>query len=264
MPQDLEQYNQGFYNQQANESYKTAKNVLELIFEKIMLPKSVLDIGCGVGSWLKAATELGANDIFGIDGSDLAKINLFIDSDRFEQRDLTKFTHLNRQFDMAISLEVAEHISSDKHHAYIKTICSHSETILFSAAIPYQGGTGHVSENWPQYWKTQFSAHGYECFDIIRPIIWDAKGISFWYKQNILMFAKGKAASLLKERGYSPATNVLALVHPEMYLWAMQRDKKLSKDVYARDLAYYFQVKDNVQKSIEFPIAYGEEYNCVY
>lgn len=254
-------YNKNFYINQASSSLKSGIGTLSFLFDLIGKPASVLDVGCGTGSWLAAAHNQGVEDIFGVDGGSSAKEMLMIPPSCFRELDVSKSFTLNKKYDLLITLEVAEHLNSESHRSFIQNLIDHSDVVLFSAAIPYQGGTGHCSENWPAYWCKLFSSFGYDCFDVIRPVIWDAPGIDFWYKQNIFLYVKsGKAASLGLVYGQR-TQNPLALVHPEMYLWSMRRSEELTEQQYHFDRKYYFDLKDGKSTAFISVPEYGSQFN---
>ena len=134
-------YNKKFYENQKRGSISSGHVILEYI-QTLFDFNSVVDIGCGVGSWLKSVEKMGISDFIGLDGP-YAEDKLIIPGDNFNSIDLEKPIHLERKFDIAISLEVAEHLSIDRADSFINDMCKLSDIILFSAAIPYQGGTGH-------------------------------------------------------------------------------------------------------------------------
>jgi hypothetical protein len=125
----------------------------------------------------------------------------------------------NRVFDLALCLEVAEHLPENKAPLLVDNLTSSSSVILFSAAIPYQGGTNHYNEQWLSYWIKLFNNKGYKEVDLLRPLIWDNVNIMPWYKQNIIIFCKDSCIldKLLDIRNKS--NYVLSLVHPSIYLW---------------------------------------------
>jgi hypothetical protein len=55
-------------------------------------------------------------------------------------------------------LEVGEHISESAANHFIESLTTHAPVVLFSAAIPYQGGDHHVNEQFLPYWVERFSA----------------------------------------------------------------------------------------------------------
>jgi hypothetical protein len=109
---------------------------------------------------------------------------------------------------------VAEHLNQNVADTFVDSLCRHSDVVLFSAAVPGQGGTHHVNEQWPSYWAARFSAREYECFDILRNRIWADERVDWWYRQNLLLFATGEAkAQLAKQWTPSPGT-MLDIAHP--------------------------------------------------
>lgn len=171
-------------------------------------PTSLLDIGCGIGTWLKAAADRGVEDIFGIDGIDFPPGQLLIPPQNFACRDLTVPIDLRRRFDMVICLEVGEHLETASSRILIETIARHSDTVIFSAACPGQPGQHHVNCQWPDYWQQLFNSVGFVCEDALRPKLWEVPEIEYWYKQN--MFLARRSAQAGKE------PRIKAILRPEM------------------------------------------------
>ncbi|MBK5214576.1 MAG: methyltransferase domain-containing protein [Flavobacteriaceae bacterium] len=191
----------------------SAEIILPYVFN-IVNPQSVLDIGCGNGSWLKVCKDLGVKEIFGVDGIQVPTEELMIGDDKFLKYDLTKKLDLERKFDIVISLEVAEHLSEDSANTFIDSLTKHASVVLFSAAIPEQGGQYHLNEQWPKYWQEKFKNRGFQTFDILRTEFWDNENVLWWYKQNMILFVnEGESAFNL----YKPTENVLSLIHPQLY-----------------------------------------------
>ncbi|MGE4288392.1 MAG: class I SAM-dependent methyltransferase [Salinivirgaceae bacterium] len=188
---------------------KSAEIVVPILLE-LFQPKSVLDVGCGIGTWLAVFEQHGIEDYLGVDGNyvDRDVLNTYIKKTSFYPYDLRNELMLNRKYDLVISLEVAEHIEEMYANDFLKTLINHSDIIVFSAAIPKQGGENHLNEQWMSYWIEKFSAHNYFAHDIIRPQIWNNKKVDFWYKQNMIVFKKG-------ERNNS---KILDIVHPVHFL----------------------------------------------
>lgn len=178
-----------WYHERHLKSYPSAKLILSEL-KKIHNFESVADLGCGVGTWLFTAKELGAGTVKGLDGSSIAPEHMKISPSEFQNFDLNKPLTLNRKFDLAISLEVAEHINSEFIDNYFKLLTSLSSIVLFSGAIPGQGGHGHINEQEPNYWIQKFRENGFKLFDVVRPIIWDKEEVLPWYKQNCMLFIK--------------------------------------------------------------------------
>ena len=185
-------------------------------------PSSVIDVGCGVGTWLAVLAESGVADAWGIDGDYVDRTLLEIPQERFLPHDLTLPIHLERRFDLVLCLEVAEHLPADSAHTLIDSLVSLGPVIVFSAAIPFQGGTHHVNEQWPEYWARHFSAKGYAPVDYVRRQIWQLHDVAWYYAQNILLFVERgylNSNSFLRQEVENTPPTPLSLVHPVKYLW---------------------------------------------
>jgi hypothetical protein len=196
-------------------SRRSAHVVLPLIFA--LLPvTSLIDVGCGTGSWLRAAMDLGIDDVAGVDGPWIEPAELDIPPERYMSADLTMPVTLGRRFDVALALEVAEHLPPEAAEGFVRTLVDAAPVVAFSAAIPGQGGVAHLNEQWPAYWVERFARHGYEAVDCIRPSVWNDERVDWWYAQNLLLFAEPGALEgnqRLRDhprRGETP----LPLVHP--------------------------------------------------
>jgi len=192
--------------------------IVPLIIDWIK-PQSVIDVGCGLGTFLHVFAQNGVNDLLGLDGSwvnkTLLEKNLPID--KFLEVDLEKGFRLDRKFDLAICLEVAEHLGEEYAENFIKALTIASDCILFSAGIPGQFGQNHVNEKWPDYWQNFFVKFNFDMLDIIRPVIWGNKNLARWYKQNIfLVIRKGTYEHLKTYKSFSDK-QMLAIVHPEYF-----------------------------------------------
>ena len=209
-------YDAAFYANQKAGSLTSAAIVLERLKPALGAVRSALDVGCGAGGWLKAAGDAFPGlDVFGVDHPDVPKSEMFIPTENFRGADLSAPIDLERRFDLVISLEVAEHIAPDRAEAFIDTLARHGDRILFSAAIPRQGGTGHVNEQWPDYWAKLFDARGFEAFDIVRPMIWYEDAVASWYKQNVILYARGDARPA---RDGHEDWGARAMVHPGSWI----------------------------------------------
>jgi SAM-dependent methyltransferase len=148
-------------------------------------PASLLDVGCGIGTWLSVAQGQGIVDVLGVDGIDVPESSLLVSKQLFLRHDLTQPLDLGRKFEVAFCLEVAEHLEADAGDTLITSLAKHADTIFFSAASPGQPGEHHVNCQWPSYWQSRFNAFGFACYDEPRWKIWTDSRIEFWYRQNI-------------------------------------------------------------------------------
>ncbi len=153
----------------------------------------------------------------GVDGDYVDRTLLEIPAERFVPLDLSEAFDLGRTFDLALSLEVAEHLPGDAANEFVASLVRHAPTILFSAAIPGQGGTDHLNEQWPDYWAEKFAAHGYMAVDAIRPRIWADPAIEFWYAQNAILYLREDTVSGALRRRVVDDLGALSLVHPRLF-----------------------------------------------
>src|SRR5580700_10872400 len=164
-------YDPAFFSQQTAGSLASARAVLPLLF-RYFKPNNIVDVGCGLGAWLKAAMELGVVVVVGIDGDYVDRSALLIPEANYRGADLRRRLKADRRFDLAISLEVAEHLPVHRSETFVKDLVALSDVILFSAALPYQGGTDHVNEQWLEFWAILFRRHGYVPCDLLRHQVW--------------------------------------------------------------------------------------------
>ncbi len=182
---------------------------------------TVLDVGCGVGAWLAAFADRGVS-VTGVDQGDIPDAMLMIDSCHVIRRDLSLPLDLGRKFDLVISLEVAEHLPAVVGDVFVDSLVRHGDMILFSAAIPSQGGYHHLNERWQSYWASLFRDRGYLAFDILRPRVWSDRRVSYWYAQNGLVYVREGSPAALSLPAPSQAAN-LDVVHPLLWSEACAR-----------------------------------------
>ena len=163
------------------------------IITSLLEPKSVVDFGCGLGSWLRVFKDSGIDKVLGLDGNwvDRSKFETSV-VNNFKEVDLEKEIKLKEKFDLAISLEVAEHLHKESANTFIENLINASDTILFSAAVPMQGGQNHINEQPLTYWVSLFNEYNYKFYDIIRGRIWNMDNVLWWYKQNMVVFSKNE------------------------------------------------------------------------
>ncbi|WP_369765627.1 methyltransferase domain-containing protein [Flavobacterium sp. WC2429] len=224
-------------------NFSAAEEIVPYILS-LLEPNSVVDVGCGTGTWLKVFSDNGITDFLGIDGNYVDRNTLKINSGSFIEFDLETFYSSQRKFDLAISLEVAEHLKEESAAVFIKSLTNLSDVVIFSAAIPNQGGQNHLNEQEPFYWISKFEKEGFECFDILRPVFWENKKVDCWYRQNIFLFTKNEAL-IDKLNSFDTFLNH-HLVHPEL-LKIKERVLESQKSNYdviisgKKGIKFYFQ-----------------------
>lgn len=199
-----------YVHDEVTHNSSAAEQVLPVLFE-VYQPKSIVDVGCGLGNWIEVAKKMTGSTITGVDGDYVNRSLLKINEEEFVEKDLTKPFDLNKKYDLAICLEVAEHLPESSAKGFIQSLTNHADVIMFSAALPGQGGQNHINEQWPSYWQENFNNCGFEMIDFFRFKIWDNTKIEYWYKQNLFLVVK-------KGHSLSESNSKLAysLVHPEL------------------------------------------------
>lgn len=192
----LHNYSDEFYDYIEQGAKRSAQVVVRAVFDYLK-PASVLDVGCGRGVWLREWMAV-APHCFGVDGAYVDTRNLAIPARNFAAHDLSQPLNLGRRFDLVQSLEVAEHIHRDCADTFVDNLCRHSETVLFSAAIPGQGGEGHINEQPLEYWRAKFRARGYAAYDLIRPRI-DKPEVEPWYRYNVILYIEDRVRNALPD-----------------------------------------------------------------
>tara|TARA_B110000259_G_scaffold7712_1_gene8440 strand:+ start:82 stop:843 length:762 start_codon:yes stop_codon:yes gene_type:complete len=215
----------------------------EIIIPKILeiiSPKSVVDIGCGIGTFLNVFNRYGISNLMGLDGHWVDKSLLLknIRANQFREIDLEKEFSLEQKYDLVVSLEVAEHLSKASASNFVKNLVNAGEVILFSAAIPNQGGQNHLNEQPISYWNHLFLKHNYVLHDVLRPIFWNTE-IQPWYKQNMVFYApKGfKFNKKLK------TLDIENIVHPEIFKMRIDQLNYEISNVYSGNITRIFALK---------------------
>jgi SAM-dependent methyltransferase len=217
-------YNKQFYGSMQDGSLRSARMIVPLL-NSLFKPKSVIDIGCGIGLWLKVWIEdIGLTDVMGLEGPYITKEMLCVPAENIMFVDLKEKINISKHFDLVTSFEVAEHLPETAANSFVKQLTSLGKVIAFSAAIPGQGGTYHINEQYPEYWAKKFAEHGYVPIDYMRPIIWNNTDIDWWYRQNILIYIQSdklKEYDNLKASATNTNPDYLLRVHP--LLWEHQQ-----------------------------------------
>jgi hypothetical protein len=201
---------------------RSARAVLPII-KDLVRPGSVVDVGCGRGAWLGVWAGLGLSDIQGLDGDYVDRTKLAMAASAFEAVDLTSLWPVQRRFDLAQSLEVAEHLAPEVGPQFVSQLCALSDVVMFSAAQPGQGGEMHINERTPSYWAGLFAGQGYAAFDCLRPQVRDDKSIDPWYRFNTVLYANEAGQARLQSAvGVTRVTDLTDLDHAGDLVWKVR------------------------------------------
>jgi SAM-dependent methyltransferase len=216
--------NSGYFALEGDLSGRAAKKVVPILME-LVRPSSVVDVGCGVGSWLEEFQKEGVSEILGIDFL-VQESSLRIPRENFLRRDLKDPISVSERFDVVLCMEVGEHLPKESANTLVQSLVGLGPVVIFSAAIPYQlGGGDHINEQWPEWWVDLFRARGYRVIDCMRRRIWLDWNVPFWYSQNLLLFVSNEAVARYPDlQPLVDRTNParLSLVHPRAWLnWTL-------------------------------------------
>jgi hypothetical protein len=202
-----ESYPASFFAGHHASSLASAGVIVPRLLE-VVQPASVIDVGCGDGEWLSVFQQHGVR-ILGVDGFGTPPFSEFIR------------TRLDRvlpdlgDYDLAVSVEVAEHLPESRARSFVRDLTRLSGVVAFSAAIPGQRGDHHVNEQWPDYWADLFGEVDYACCDIFRRALWQEQAVQWWYAQNLLLFVRRDQLSRYSK--ISSTGRPDRLVHPNQY-----------------------------------------------
>jgi hypothetical protein len=184
-------YDDRFFDYNERSARRSARHIIPFLRETLDV-SSVVDIGCARGVWVDEWRRSGVEDALGVDGDYVSADRLVIPKKNFVAFDLSRPIRLERRFDLVQSLEVAEHIPASNAEVFIDNLVAHSHVILFSAAVPGQGGEFHVNEQPYEYWRGKFATRGFEVIDCLRPNIIDIRAIEPWYRYNMFLYVHEK------------------------------------------------------------------------
>jgi SAM-dependent methyltransferase len=182
-------YDSAFQNMAATGSAYAARRIISAV--RAILPvRSVVDVGCARGTWLREWREQDVDDIVGVDGDYVDRSKLEIDPHRFVVADLAAPFNLGRQFDLAQSLEVAEHLPPTRAASFVADLVALAPVVLYSAATPGQGGEHHLNEQPGEYWQRLFLNHDYAAIDCLRPLLAREENVPAWYRYNLVLYVQ--------------------------------------------------------------------------
>jgi len=216
-------YTPGFYDGRRSGSRQSAEAMLPIVLD-LIAPRSIVDLGCATGEWLAVAKRHGVREVLGIDLARVPDALMELAAGEFLAADLTEPLHVDRRFDLALVLEVAEHVPAEYADVLLDSVVRLSPAILFSAAIPHQGGTGHVNEQWQAHWRRRFDSRGYDAFDVVRARIWNNRQVWSHYAQNTFLYVSRaeRASSAVLAALSEPQPLPVEVVHPAVYLSALK------------------------------------------
>jgi hypothetical protein len=201
-------YTGSFHQNHVRTSMESANRVVPELLRQVVT-HSIIDVGCGIGTWLQAFQKAGVPDILGVDGEYVNTSNLLIPVNLFQGRNLSEPFNITRVFDLAVSLEVAEHLPPERASGFVGDLCRLAPYVLFSAAIPGQSGTGHINERWQTYWADLFKKNDFVPLEVFGRRFWSDPQVRYEYAQNMVLYCTANRTSHQE--------TVLDVVHPHYW-----------------------------------------------
>ena len=140
---------------------ETAPAMVEGILAQFPDIRSAVDFGCGTGVYVHELRGRGVDAVgfeYGARARRIARERLGVEIQPF---DLREFAGTDRGFDLALSLEVAEHLPPELGERLVDTVCAAGPLVVFSAAHPGQSGQGHIHVQPKSYWIERFAERGF-------------------------------------------------------------------------------------------------------
>lgn len=166
---------------------QSAQRMIHLV-QPWLNAQSVVDLGSGRGVWLHEWMNAGVSEVLAADGDYVDRDRLAVPAESFHACDLTQPLDLGRRYDLAQSLEVGEHLPNSASETLVESLTRHSDRVLFSAAVPGQGGEFHINERPLAFWQGLFADQGYSAFDCVRPALKDDDDVENWYRYNTILY----------------------------------------------------------------------------
>jgi hypothetical protein len=194
----MHEYGDDFYAFVASFAIRSARRIVPIV-QAATGARSVADFGCGQGAWLSVWKEAGA-EVRGFDGPYVQRDKLLIPAEAFTATDLARPIAPGQHFDLVQSLETAEHLPPDRAPGFVADLTAHADHVLFSAAVPGQGGEHHINEQKLEYWRALFRTQGFVPVDLLRPALRDDPDVKQWYRCNSLLYTRQSAVGALSEQ----------------------------------------------------------------
>jgi SAM-dependent methyltransferase len=169
-------------------TFDTDYQIIALAIVEIYQPKTVVDFGCGPGYLSRELAKLGVQ-VTAIDGfsqPDLSGVSVEFETLNLNDPTLIANFFTGKYFDLAVSLEVAEHLEPEVSTTLVNWLTKVAPVVVFSAAVPGQQGDGHINLRPRDYWHSLFTQHNFTVADRIRERLRRHPSVAHWYRYNVL------------------------------------------------------------------------------
>jgi hypothetical protein len=209
----LGQYDDSFYEGTYQTSVQSARLLLRRL-QSMTNFHDLVDVGAGAGAWSQAALEMGKK-VLSIDGEWVRNVPKACEGLTYQYSDLDSTITSERVFDVSVCVEVAEHLTPERSAGLISDLCSLAPVAVFGAALPRQGGVGHINCRPSSFWIELFRRQHFSVFDAFRPAFWYDSRVAPWYAQNTFLFVSN---ARLEAFSHLPRPSLVDVYHPRVVL----------------------------------------------
>lgn len=198
MPGLAEIYDSAFFAEwgPGHERYVRSAEIIAGVLQALYRPRRLVDLGAGCGVYGHFFSALGVETV-SIDGVTPPSEHSYPMT--LHVRDLTApFENEWGAFDLALCLEVAEHIPEELSDVFLDNIARFSDRLILSAAQPNQGGHHHVNERPKRYWVERLARKGFaydrKATGRIQTALAAARPPYMWMAEQISVYDKAAGA----------------------------------------------------------------------
>ncbi|AFY32503.1 class I SAM-dependent methyltransferase [Calothrix sp. PCC 7507] len=173
-------------------TFETDYQTLAAVIFELYHPQTVAEFGCGPGHLSRELAKLGVK-VTSVDGhSQPSFTGLAVEFHHLDLNDPIAIANFfaNKHFDLAICLEVAEHLQPQSSPILVKWLTSVAPVVIFSAAVPHQGGHGHINLQPREYWHNEFMQRQFIAADRVREELRATSSIAPWYRYNVIDYVQ--------------------------------------------------------------------------
>ena len=187
-------YNDRYYRRHRHEYHEWEKRLATDFFTRYDV-RSVVDLGCGVGSYLDAAHDMGIAPLKGYE-INLSIANCYIPEHlrQFISSDDITSALPGGGFDCSWSVEVGEHIQPEGTEQFVSNLVNLTRRLtLLSCAPPGQRGTAHINLRPKEEWVELMTRHGmrYLPTEVDHTVShWSSLGAPSYILRNLMIFSK--------------------------------------------------------------------------
>lgn len=149
--------------------------------------KSTIDVGCGTGYYAGRFAAMGVDRAVGIEPNPIT--GTYLGGAEAITADVTAGDDLGLgAFDLAMSLEVVEHIPRERHDRFFDFLCSSARRyVVFAGGTPGQAGVGHIACRPETEWEAELNQRGWVRHPHLTRFL-RTSAFYWWSRRNTMVF----------------------------------------------------------------------------